>query len=119
MRIRGIRGAITVEEDRREVVIEATSRLLREILERNALDADDVVSIIFTATDDLQSVFPAEAARVVGLAETPLLCTKELTVEGSMARVVRVLVHAHMDRSLADVHHVYLEGASALRQDLR
>ncbi|MGH2739770.1 MAG: chorismate mutase [Actinomycetota bacterium] len=119
MRIRGIRGAITVGEDRREAVVEATTRLLRAILDRNALEGAEVVSVIFTATEDLRSAFPAEAARAVGLHEVPVLCTKELSVDGALPMVVRVLVHAYLDRPMSDVEHVYLEGASELRRDLR
>lgn len=117
MRVRAIRGAITVDEDRKDQLLDRTGRLLREILERNGLGADDVVSIVFTATSDLRSAVPAEAARTVGLKDVPVLCARELEVEGALPRVVRVLVHAYTDGS--SVEHVYLEGARDLRADLQ
>jgi len=118
MRVRAARGAITVERDEREAVLAATERLLRELVQRNGIDGDDVVSIVFTSTGDLRSVFPAEAARRMGMADVPLLCARELDVEGSMPSVVRVLVHFHTSRPRSDVAHVYLEGARSLRDDL-
>ena len=116
--LRAARGAISVERDDRESVIGATERLLRELLQRNGIDDADVVSILFTATADLRSVFPAEAARRMGLADVPLLCARELEVEGAMASVVRVLVHFSTTRPRSEVEHVYLEGARSLRDDL-
>lgn len=118
MRVRGIRGAISVEEDSERAVLEASGRLLREILERNGLDPQDVVSIVFTATDDLSSTFPARAAREIGLEHVPVLCARELEVTGGMPRVVRALVHAHTDRRLEEIAHVYLGEARRLREDL-
>lgn len=118
MRVRGIRGAVAVEEDAPERVLEATARLLREMLERNGIAVDDVVSVLITATEDLRSAFPAEAVRTVGLREVPVLCARELSVDGALPRVVRVLVHAHTDRSLAQITHVYLGEARRLREDL-
>lgn len=118
MRVRGIRGAVTVEEDAEERVLAATAGLLRELLERNELDADDVVSIVFTATDDLRSAFPSTAARRVGLDRVPVLCARELDVRRAMPRVVRVLLHAYTERSLDEVAHVYLGEARKLRGDL-
>ena len=117
MRVAAARGAISVDRDDRDEVVSATARLLREILGRNGIDPEDVVSVVFTATDDLRSVFPARAAREVGLGDVPLLCARELDVDGAMPRVVRVLAHFHTDRMPRDVEHVYLEGAAALRED--
>jgi chorismate mutase len=116
--VRAARGAITVERDEREAVLAATERLLRELVQRNGIDGDDLVSIVFTATGDLRSVFPAEAARRMGMADVPLLCARELDVEGAMASVVRVLLHFHTTRARPEIAHVYLEGARSLRDDL-
>jgi chorismate mutase len=118
MRVRAVRGAIGVDRDDAEVVLSATERLLDEILSRNAIPNDELISILFTATDDLRSVFPAEAARRMGLGGVPLLCAREIPVDGSMPRVVRVLAHFHTDRGASDVEHVYLDGAESLRDDL-
>lgn len=101
-----------------DAVRDATQRVLQAMLERNGVATEDLVSILFTATDDLTSVFPAEAARRMGLGVVPLLCAREIPVEGSMRSVVRVLMHFHSDLGLADVAHIYLDGAEALRDDL-
>jgi len=116
--IRAARGAIRVTADTKEAVLAATERLLAEMLSRNALDPEHLVSVFFTSTPDLRSVFPAEAARRMGLTAVPLLCAAEIPVDGAMPSVVRVLVHFQSDRSLRDVEHVYLDGAEALRDDL-
>jgi len=118
MRVRAARGAIAVAQDSADVLLGATQRLLSELLGRNDVETDDLVSVLFTATEDLRSAFPAEAARRMGLGIVPLMCAREIPVDGSMPRVVRVLVHFHSDRSLAEVEHVYLDGAESLRDDL-
>jgi chorismate mutase len=118
MRVRAVRGAIVVPGNDAGSILDATGRLLGAIVERNRIDHDDLVSILFTATEDLDAAFPAEAARRMGLASVPLLCAREIPVAGSMSSVVRVLIHFHTDRGLADVVHVYLDGAEALRDDL-
>ena len=118
MRVRAARGAIVVASDDASTLLDATGRLLAQVLEQNAIDRDDLISILFTATEDLRSAFPAEAARRMGLGLVPLMCTREIPVEGSMPSVVRILAHFHSDRSLADVVHVYLDGAESLRDDL-
>ena len=118
MKVRAARGAIRVSEDTAESVLASTTRLLDAILQRNAIEHDDLVSAFFTVTADLRSVFPAEAARRMGLGRLPLLCAQEIPVEGSMGGVVRVLVHFHTDRIPQDVVHVYLDGAETLRDDL-
>jgi chorismate mutase len=118
MNVRGARGAIAVAADDAELILSATQRLLGQMLRDNAVDRDDLVSILFTATDDLRAAFPAEAARRIGLGVVPLLCAREIPVEGAMPRVVRVLMHFQTDRRLADVVHVYLDGAESLRDDL-
>jgi monofunctional chorismate mutase len=116
--LRAARGAITVDGDGREAVLAATERLLSEMLERNAVDPAGIVSILFTATDDIRSAFPAEAARRMGLRSVPLLCARELAVEGAVPGCIRVLMHFHTDRPPGDISHVYLEGARSLRDDL-
>ena len=113
-----MRGAITVERDEREAVLTSTSRLVAEILQRNRLSPSDIVSVIFTATPDLRSAFPAEAARQMGLKGVPLLCAQEIDVDGAMPRVVRVLMHFRSDLPPSEVTHVYLDGAESLRDDL-
>ena len=118
MRVRAARGAIVVGADAAEHVLEATQRLLSSMLERNHVASQDLISILFTATDDLTSAFPAEAARRMGLGAVPLMCAREIHVEGAMTSVVRVLLHFHSDRTLEQVHHVYLDGAEVLRDDL-
>ena len=118
MRVRAARGAIAVPADTADDVLDATKRLLTELLDRNRVADEDLVSILFTMTDDLRSVFPAEAARGMGLGRVPLLCAQEIPVPGSMPRVVRVLLHFHSEAALADVTHVYLDGAESLRDDL-
>ena len=107
-----------VASDDPSTVLEATGRLLSTVLERNAIQAEDLVSVLFTATEDLRSAFPAEAARRMDLGLVPLMCAREISVEGSMPRVVRLLAHFHSEADLAGVTHVYLDGAESLRDDL-
>lgn len=118
IRVRAARGAIRVERDAPEVVLEATERLLRELLSGNDVEGDDIVSAFFTVTEDLRSAFPAEAARRMGLGRVPLLCAQEIPVEGSMRGIVRVLLQFHTARRPSEVVHVYLGGAETLRDDL-
>jgi chorismate mutase len=118
MRVRAARGAIVVAEDEPSVVLSGTERLLRAILEANVVPSDELISILFTTTEDLRSVFPAEAARRMGLGAVPLLCAQEIPVAGSKPSVVRVLLHFHTDLRLDEVVHVYLDGAESLRDDL-
>jgi chorismate mutase len=118
MRLRAARGAIRVPSDQGDLLLGSTERLLSAVLDRNGIDREDVVSVMFTATEDLRSAFPAEAARRMGLGRVPLLCAQELAVEGSMPSVVRILLHFHSDRTLDEVVHVYLDGAESLRDDV-
>jgi chorismate mutase len=118
MRIRGIRGAIQLDQDTPDEMISAVSELLTQMLTSNQLETEDLISIIFTATPDLTSEFPALAARKIGLGNVPLLCSVEIDVPQALPKVVRILLHAHLDRSLADIKHIYLRGATALRKDL-
>jgi chorismate mutase len=116
--LRALRGATTVDEDREDHVHERVVELLEELFTRNGVDHDDLVSIIFTATDDLHATFPAAGARKIGLGDVPLLCARELDVDGGTPRCVRVLVHLTTERSRAELRHVYLHGATGLRDDL-
>jgi chorismate mutase len=117
-KVRAARGAIRVAEDATGSVLSATERLLAAMLERNGVAGGDIVSVFFTATDDLRSAFPAEAARRMGLGHVPLLCAREIPVEGAMPMVVRVLMHFYTDRPPDRVAHIYLDGAESLRDDL-
>jgi len=116
--LRAIRGATTVEEDTPEAVTERVVALLSRIMERNDLVEDDIVSILFTATEDLVSIFPATAARTLGLGAVPLICARELAIVGSVPRCVRVMLHVTTARPRDEILHVYLEGAQGLRDDL-
>ncbi len=116
--VRALRGATTADEDTVEQIHERVLALLEVMFERNGLHHDDLISILFTATDDLRSTFPATAARKFGLGDVPLICARELDVVGGTPRCIRVMMHLTTDRSRAELHHVYLEGASHLRDDL-
>jgi chorismate mutase len=116
--VRALRGATTVDVDEKNHLFERVIALLDEIFERNSLDHDDLISVIITATDDIHSAFPAEAARKFGLGDVPLLCARELDIEGGTPRCVRVLIHLQTDAPRDGLHHVYLEGARSLRDDL-
>ena len=118
MAVRGIRGAITVERDDPEAIIAATERLLREIVARNPFRPEDVASALFTVTPDLQSEFPAAAARKMGWIYVPLLNFNEIGVPGRLERCIRVMVHINTDLGQRDINHVYLGGAEILRPDL-
>jgi chorismate mutase len=119
LRLRAARGAIRVPSDDGDALLGSTERLLSVFLQRNAIDPEDLVSIMFTATEDLRSAFPAEAARRMGLGRVPLMCAQEIPVQGSMPSVIRILLHFHSDRTLDEVVHVYLDGAESLRDDVR
>ncbi len=120
MSVRGIRGATSVEADVPEQIREATRELIEEILKRNEItDFDDVISAVFTTTQDLVSAFPAEAARHIGMTTVPLLCALEIPVAGSMQKCIRILLHVNSDRKPADIEHVYLREAEKLRPDMK
>lgn len=116
--VRALRGATTCDADTPEQITERTVALLEQMFERNGVDHDDLISITFTATADLTSTFPATGARTIGLGDVPLLCAQEIPVAGSMERCIRVLAHLTTDRARAELHHVYLERAVSLRDDL-
>lgn len=115
---RGIRGATTVEANDAQAILAATRELLSALVEANGLDVDDLASAIFSLTPDLNAAFPAAAARQLGWTRVPLFDVQEVPVPGSLPRCLRVLLHWNTDRSAAEVVHVYLRGARALRPDL-
>jgi chorismate mutase len=116
-RLQALRGAITADRNESEEILQATTELMQALIERNDLSPEDMVSCIFTVTDDLDAEFPAVAARALGFQSVPLLCAREIPVPGSLPRVIRVLIHYYpADGSGAT--HVYMRGASALRSDL-
>jgi chorismate mutase len=116
--VRALRGATTVDEDTTEQVNVRVRTLVIEMLERNGVDKEDLISVLFTATDDIRSMFPATAARHVGFGDVPLICARELDIVGGTPRCIRVLMHLSTQRTRAELHHVYLEGARGLRDDL-
>ena len=118
MAVRAVRGATQLEEDVRDHMLERVAEMVTDVMTANDLAVDDFISVIFTATSDLVSEFPAYAARRLGFGEIPLICARELEIAGSMPRVVRMMAHVETDRPRADITHVYLHGAAALRTDL-
>ena len=118
MAVRAVRGATQLDEDVREQMLERVAEMVTDVMTSNGLEVDDFISVIFTATSDLVSEFPAYAARGLGFGEVPLICARELEIEGSMPRVVRMMAHVETDLPRADVTHLYLHGAAALRSDL-
>lgn len=118
MTVRAIRGATTLERDERDHLHARTQELVDAILRENSLSTEDLISIFFTCTPDIVSDFPAAAARQMGLGDVPLMCAQEMAVPGALARVVRVMVHAHLETARSDIAHVYLHEAVALRRDL-
>lgn len=117
-RVRALRGATTAASDEPDAIVAATTTLLETMLTRNDARPDDLISIVFTATDDLTAEFPAAAARSLGLAHIPLLCAREMAVPGDVKRCIRVLMHLYTDRDYASLRHVYLGEARQLRTDL-
>ena len=118
MTVRAIRGAIQVAADDRQEILDGTAELVTEVMKRNGLGTDEVISVIFSATSDLRAEFPALAARALGFQEVPLLCCTEINVPGAMPRVVRLMMHVDTPLTRAEIQHVYLRGASALRLDI-
>ena len=117
VQLRALRGAITVEANEADTILSATEELVREVVGRNDLSHDDIVSCIFTCTGDLDAEFPAVAARNLGLSDVPLLCAREMQVPGSLPRVIRLLMHCYCDPA-TEPSHVYLREAVTLRKDL-
>ncbi len=118
MAVRAVRGATQVGSNTREDILAGTSELIVEVLDRNGLTQESLISVVFTATPDLTAEFPAYAARQLGFTDVPLLCATEIDVPGSLPRVLRLMAHVETDRPRAEIHHVYLHGAAALRRDL-
>lgn len=118
-RVRGIRGATTVEQNSREAILEATRELLQEIIERNDIVQDDVASAWFTTTRDLDAEFPAVSARAdFGWVDVALMCGHEMDVPGSLPRCLRILLHVNTQRESSELQHVYQRGARVLRPDV-
>lgn len=118
MAVRAIRGAIQLDIDERDHLLSAVTDLVKAVMDANGLTNDDLISMLFTSTPDLTSEFPALAARELGIVDVPLMCAQELDITGSMPRVVRLLAHVETLRSKAEIQHVYLGGAAALRKDI-
>jgi chorismate mutase len=116
LRVRALRGATTVDEDSCAQVTDRTQALLNAMLARNGVQHADIISVIFTATDDVHCMFPATAARAIGFGDVPLLCARELDIEGAQRKCIRVMMHVETTRP--ELHHIYLEGARGLRDDL-
>ena len=116
--LRALRGATTLDADTRDQVLERTGELMSVLMERNGVAREDIVSLLFTATEDISSEFPAYAVRSAGLSDVPMLCARELGIEGSLGLCIRVMVHLFTEREPGDLRHVYLHGASGLRTDL-
>jgi chorismate mutase len=116
--VRAIRGATQVEADDRDQILEATTELVSEVVSRNELTTDDLISVIFTATPDLTAEFPALAARKLGFHDVPLLCASEIDVPHALPRVIRLMAYIETVKSRSELQHVYLRGAVALRLDI-
>ena len=118
MSVRAVRGATQLEVDDRDHMLDRVAEMVLDVMHSNGLEVDDFISVIFTATADLVAEFPAYAARQLGFGEVPLICARELEIESSMPRVVRMLAHVESDLPKGDITHCYLHGAAALRKDL-
>ena len=116
--LRALRGATTVDDDDPRQITERVIEMLDALMDRNGLVHDDVVSILFTATDDIHSMFPAAPARKAGFGDIPLICARELDIDGGTPRCIRVLVHITTDEERDALRHVYLHGAQGLNDDL-
>ena len=118
MMVRGIRGATSVTENTREAILDATAELLDAIVKANDIQREHIASAFFTTTPDLNAEYPAVAARDAGWVDVPLLCGHEMSVPGGLPRCLRLLMHVNTDRSLSEIHHIYLREAARLRPDL-
>jgi chorismate mutase len=116
--IRAIRGAIQLDVDEREHLLKSTAELISKTLHANDIDSSQLISILFTATPDITSEFPAMAARELGLGDVPLMCFVEMDVKKAMPRVIRIMINAETNKARGEIQHVYLRGATALRVDL-
>ena len=118
MTVRAVRGAVQVDTDDRDAILEGTAELVAEVMTRNELSTDDVISVLFTSTPDLTAEFPALAARKIGFHDVPLICATEIARPGAMPRVIRLMAHIETGRPRSAIQHVYLRGAVALRLDI-
>ena len=118
VKVRAIRGAVQIDGNERDLILEGTTELVSEVMSRNNLTTDDVISVLFTVTPDLTAEFPALAARKLGFHDVPLICATEIPVPGAMPRVVRLMAHVETSMPRSAVQHVYLRGAAALRLDI-
>ncbi len=118
MAVRAIRGAVQVDANESVAILGGTSELVTEVMTRNQLTPADVISVVFSATTDLNAEFPALAARKLGFQDVPLLCCTEIAVPGAMPRVVRLMMHVETEVPRSAIQHVYLRGAAALRLDI-
>ena len=118
MTCRGIRGAITIDENDETNIIDGTVELLNQMLNANQIDDTDIVSIFFSVTEDLNATFPAKAARKLGLTDTPLLCFHEIRVPNGLEKCIRILMHVNSSLKKADIKHIYLKKAESLRPDI-
>jgi chorismate mutase len=118
MAVRAIRGAIQLDVDERSHLLQSTAELVTKVLHANNLTQADLISILFSATTDITSEFPALAARELGLGDVPLMCSIEMSVKGSMPRVIRLMMHVETELPRSEIQHVYLRGAQSLRTDL-
>lgn len=118
--IRGIRGAITIKENKESEIVAATERLMLELISKNEIEASGVASVFISVTDDITDAFPAKALRQIsGWTYVPVMCMREISVNSSLKKCIRVMVHANTTKSQTEIHHVYLEGAVVLRPDLK
>lgn len=118
MSVRALRGATTVETNSREEILEATAEMIKEIMSRNNLETEDMISILFTVTSDLDTVFPAVAVRQLGITDVPLLDVAQPAIKGALGKCIRVLIHFNTEKKNSELNHVYLRGAKVLRPDL-
>ncbi len=115
---RGVRGATTADENSRDAILTATRQLLALLIRTNGIRSEDVASVVFTTTMDLNAEFPALAARQLGWLDVPLLCTHEISVPASLTQCIRVLVHWNTEKGQREIRHIYVKGAERLRPDL-
>jgi chorismate mutase len=118
MTVRAVRGATCLQADDAAEMFEAVAELMGQMLERNSINSDAVVSLILTSTPDLVCAFPAAGVRAYGLTDVPLLCAQEIDVAGALPRVVRIMAHVNSELANSEINHVYLRGAEVLRADL-
>ena len=118
MAVRAVRGAITVENNSALDILDATKTLLNKIVDENKIDTCDIISILFSVTKDLNTVFPAAAARQLGWTSIALMCVNEIDVPDGLKRCIRILMHFNTEKGNKDIKHIYLKGAKALRPDL-